>query len=136
MFLLTYIDRDTSRTDFYKIYRIMRKVGDRGSIADESYLSDRLELQQTIKKYETADGLCVVKSGRDCDSVEYVHSSIETKPSVMKLYVDRQEEYNWADGPCYVGYCSPKDRPDNHQRDLAMEAYENGHAHFITSATI
>lgn len=136
MFLIQHIDRDASREQFNKIYRIMRKVGERGSIADESLLAERQEIQQTIAKYAVDDEICVVQSGRDCDCVEYVHSSIVKRPTVMKLWGDRQDTYAWADGPCYVGFCSPEDRPNSQSRDLAMEAYEDGHPHYVTSATV
>lgn len=136
MFLITHIDRDASREQFNKIYRIMRKVGERGSIADESLLAERQELQETIAKYKTDEGICVVQSGRDCDCVEYVHSSIVKHPTVMKLWREQESTYEWADGPCYVGFCSIEDRPNSRSRDLAMEAYENGHPHYVTSATV
>lgn len=133
---ITWFDRDTKREDFDKVYRVMRKVGDRGNIVDESLLAERQQLQQTIAKYKMDDVVCLVESGRDCDCVEYTHSQLIEKATVMKVWSRQTDIYSWAEGSCYVGYCSPDERPGNYSRDLVMEAYENGHPHYVTSATV
>lgn len=136
MFDITWIDRDASREDFRKIYRIMRKCGDRPSIKDDSVLAERADLKERITRNMEDGAICVVTSGRDCDCAEFVWSSIVHNPSVMKLWGEEQDAYYWADGPIGIGYCKPSERPGNYSRDLAMEAYENGHPHYVTSATV
>jgi hypothetical protein len=134
MFNILHVERTFTRPQWRELYRIMRKVGDRGSIVEESWLTQRADLARTIRDNIVANQIAVVQSGMDCDSVQYCWSSIVDNPTVMKLWSDAASTYEWADGPCHIGYCRPDERPDNYQRDLAMEAYENGHPHFITTA--
>lgn len=128
------IDRDCSRSEWEHIWRIMRKVGEAPSRTDESVLAERAELAQTIAECVEDDKLCIVTSGRDCDCVEFVYSTLMSRPTVMRLWSEERDTFYWADGPISIGYCRPSERPGNYSRDLVMEAFENGHPHFVCSA--
>lgn len=137
MFDATVVERTFTREQWTKLYRIMRKIGDRGALKDESWLANRAQIKGIIDKYvDDAGQVGVVESGRDCDCVEYCHGSTKTNLTPPQFCKMRDDMYEWAEGPCYLSICSVRDLPDNYQRDLAMEAFENGHPHFITGATI
>ena len=134
MFDATVVERTFTRTQWRKLYRIMRKVGDRGDITPGGELADRAKIAGTIAKYIDDAGMVgVVKSGRDCDGVEYCYGSAE-RTTVMSFVHERDDMYAWADGPCYLSICSVDDLPESYSRDLVMEAHENGHPHSICSA--
>jgi hypothetical protein len=68
----------------------------------------------------------------DCDCVKYSRTYHEKALSVMEYIKFKNDTYDWADGPVSVGYGKPSEHPiESHSRDLAMEAYENGHPHVV-----
>jgi hypothetical protein len=80
--------------------------------------------------------VAVVESGRDCDCVQYsghVHIIEATTAAYEELYDHTAE---WADGPFFFELmrCSVAGGIQAESRDLAMEAYEDGHAHVVYSA--
>ena len=129
----TTIPRDFSRNDWRNLYRILRKCGERGSIADESLLAERAVLRSVLDERIEDDCICEVTAGMDCDCCQYVYARIVRSPTVMKLMHDADDAYRWADGPMSIGYCKPSERPSNCSRDLALEAFENGHAHAVST---
>ena len=133
---LDWIDRSTDRATWKKFHRIFRKVGDMPAPYDESYLVERAEIRIMLDRCTEDGKICVVESGMDCDSVRYCHGTIHPTPSVIGYVASRDSTYEWADGPCVVGVCKPSDRPESYSRDLAMEAFENGHPHYITESTV
>lgn len=72
--------------------------------------------------------------GMDCDCTQYSHLS--TAPATFKAYEAWQDEQlEWADGPMHFSIM-PEHEADSfrsYSRDLAMEAYEDGHPHVIYS---
>jgi len=74
----------------------------------------------------------VVESGMDCDCVKYsgrVHTCEATVKAFEELH-DRIAE--WADGPFSLSIVPWSQKITYTSRDLALEAYENGHPHHIT----
>lgn len=135
MFDLNWLDRDTTREDYLKIRAIMRKTGDWHEYAQwKPRLEERAELKAELDACTVDGKVCVVESGRDCDCVEFVHSSLYRFPGVFAFEKHRQDAQYWADGPLYVGLCRPDERPGNYSRDLALEAFEDGHAHVVSAA--
>ncbi len=51
---------------------------------------------------------------------------------MIRFERDRNSMYEWADGPCNLTPCHPEDLPESYSRDLAMEAYEDGHPHVVS----
>lgn len=133
MFIIQWIERNTPREQWNDLYRIIRKAGDRGSVHDESELAERVKIAERIAKYTEDGEVCTVESGRDCDMSEYCYSTLHTDMTVMKFVRKERDMYEWADGPCYLGLCRPSERPEGYSRDLALEAYEDGHPHIVSS---
>jgi len=75
--------------------------------------------------------VCRVEWGMDCDCVQYHYERNIPAPTVIAFERDRDSMYEWADGPCNLGIGEPVDEPENHSRDLALEAYEDGHPHVV-----
>lgn len=137
MFDITLIDRDCSREDYLKIRAIMKKVGEwqewQRNLPRYDQLAERAALAAELSDC-TVDGVTgVVESGRDCDCVDFVHSSRHQFSGAFAFEKYRQDAQYWADGPLYVGLCRPDELPGNHSRDLALEAFEDGHAHVVST---
>ena len=134
-FNIRWIERTQAREAWKTTHRILRRTGHYiNDYHDE--LEHRVKIKALIDKYTEDGEICLVESGMDCDCVSYCHSSIRRGYSVMQFILEQRHMYEWADGPCNLALCPPSERPDNYSRDLAMEAYENGHPHYITSATV
>ena len=125
------LPRDFTRADFYQLWRIMRKHNtlDRD---DASRCAERAHIKTVLDKYVDEHGrVGVVESGMDCDCVSYCYGRVHADMTVTAFLKRRDDIYAWADGPCYVSICAPHDLPDNYSRDLALEAYEEGHPHVV-----
>ena len=99
--------------------------------------TDPLESKERFAKVvrESAENgeVAVVTQGMDCDCSQYVYSfTMEAVPTIVRRYMN--SAYDGADGPMGCSVCKPSERPESYSRDLAMEAYENGHPHYITAA--
>lgn len=128
-------DRSLPREMWYEIYEFMRKAGEvERSIG--GVLGERERFVKHLRKVAENGKVCVVESGRDCDCVQFVHGAIRDASVPRKLIRDEESAWEWADGPLYFSYVRPSERPDSYSRDLALEAYENGHPHFVTGATV
>lgn len=131
---LNHVPRTTTRKQWRELHAILRKYGDMEQRTDE--LAAREQLADELRA-ATVDGqIAIVVSGMDCDCVQYTNSRVVECKGVAWFNAMANDNYEWADGPMHVGFCKPEDRPDNHSRDLAMEAYEDGHPHSISAATI
>lgn len=111
----------------------------------DTCLCERLFLlhQQTQKRasflrsiVEMAEGgqVAVVWSGMDCDCVKYSNDVrlVEANKFAVEQHIDWMSDA--LDGPAgfYITSPSRAKQLKYNSRDLAMEAYENGHPHHIT----
>lgn len=133
-FTLTMIPRNLTRDEWTKLFRVLRKNGD--LLQNDDPLATRAAVKAELEASVVDGQICIVNSGMDCDCVDYCHSSIVDYRGVFWFEKYEQDAYAWADGPLSIGFCRPDERPGNYSRDLALEAYENGHPHYITRATI
>ena len=131
-FELGWVDRSTSRELWATYRRIIRKSGGMPSPHDESLLAERVQIKAQLDHCTEDGNVCIVESGMDCDSVRYCHGRVKPTPTVIAYMRDCDSMYEWADGPCHMGICKPSERPESYSRDLAMEAFENGHPHYIS----
>lgn len=95
----------------------------------------RLSLAQLIAACNEGGKVLVVESGRDCDGSEYsgrVHT-IDATVAAFDWLDARLGD--WSDGPYYLSVARPSERDSisSTSRDLALEAFEDGHAHVIYS---
>lgn len=132
--LIESLPRNFTRDDWKRIYKIIRR----------SYrynpLDDRLaEREQLAKELRDAneDGLtCIVYSGIDCDCSAFVHAYVVESPTVIAFELDREKSFDYADGPLSIAVCKPSERPASRSRDLALEAYEDGHSHCVYFSSV
>lgn len=78
--------------------------------------------------------VALVRSGRDCDGVSY-SGDVSYVPADWRTVDERiAHDLEWADGPMNHGICSPSvaRKIPSQSRDLVMEAYEDGHPHYIS----
>lgn len=125
------IGRDLTRDEWRRFYRILRKHGRRGRIGDWSTLGERAYLQQILDDCTEQGEVGLVESGMDCDCVQYCYGKAHPAMPAIAFQRRRADVYDWADGPCRLSICRPSELPESYQRDLVMEAYENGHPHSI-----
>jgi hypothetical protein len=82
-----------------------------------------------------ADGkIGIIRSGMDCDCTKYHHEEVipmRNSVQALKRWDDHRQE--WLDGPESVQFVRPDqiDRSNDYSRDLALEAYEDGHPHVV-----
>jgi len=97
-------------------------------------LSKRWELMARIAECRRSDGrMWVSESGMDCDCVRYSGSMHECEATLAAFYKLYDETNQWADGPFSMYPVTEAERAEikYESRDLAMEAYEDGHPHSI-----
>ena len=133
MLLITDFDRTMTREEFIELWRVMRKRNVAGPSRDRyDTLSERAELQSRIDELSDSGGYVgVVESGRDCDMVSYCDGRARRLTAIQFQQL-RDHTYEWADGPCCVSLCSTDAMPESYSRDLALEAFEDGHAHIVS----
>lgn len=75
----------------------------------------------------------VIVSGMDCDCVKYSRGRVVEVTSVADLDDWIKDQLEWADGPMDFAICGPDDADHykGYSRDLALEAFEDGHPHSI-----
>lgn len=94
-----------------------------------------LRQQEAALIAECAEGgkVAMVWSGRDCDGVAYSGSVYVVPALLVAVLREADDQFSWADGPCNYCLMKPSDAAEIEysSRDLAMEAYEDGHAHCL-----
>lgn len=78
----------------------------------------------------------LVESGRDCDSVDYVHPAGTIEPTLLAYFTRERHMREWADGPCHLSIVTPEDEEKTpwESHDRVLEAFENGHPHVVYSS--
>jgi hypothetical protein len=94
--------------------------------------------EEERRDYKEVEGnfIAVVWSGMDCDCVRYsgeVHYILAYKAEVEKHI---ESQYRDAEGPIsfYLMRPSEADKIHYSSRDLALEAFEDGHSHVVSDA--
>jgi hypothetical protein len=127
------LPRDIDRASWRRFYRHLRRHGiaaDAGvrpggdPIAENARTVARIA---ALAEYGLV-GLSVTQM--DCDCSQW--STLEAIPA-QRVYLERelQRIYENAEGPVSWGLCEPPARPEYHSRDLALEAFEDGHPHVV-----
>ena len=134
-FDIKWLDRDATREQWNKLRAVLKKTGDwRSVVRNADPLAIRVEEAAALAACTVAGETGIVESGRDCDCVVYCYGRVETFSGVMAFEKFRDEQVAGSDGIHYVSMCRPDDLPESESRDLAMEAYEDGHAHVVSTA--
>lgn len=92
----------------------------------------RIHLAKRLAWFDCDGHVNVIVSGMDCDCTKYAHK--RTAPSDLDAYIRWEEDqYEWADGPMSIRIVSDEEAAtfEGYSRDLALEAYEDGHPHVV-----
>ena len=95
-------------------------------------LEQRASLKAELEDCTENNIIAIFENGMDCDCVKYSRTYHKKALGVMEYIKYRNDTQDWADGPVSVGYGKPSEHPiESYSRDLAAEAYENGHPHVV-----
>jgi hypothetical protein len=124
--------RDLDRTNWYKIYRHIRKSGMRSRMTGpEDPMIQKVKMVNSIRKYEHLWQVRVCSRFTDCD-----HASSTGSHLVSANYYAVQQafdyEFDGAEGPGSCWLAHPSDTPERNSRDLVLEAFEDGHSHSVS----
>lgn len=118
-----------------KIIRTLwKQISARRGRADA--LAKKAEAIAHLERSAEGGRVALVEGGRDCDGAQW-----EGRVTIMPaLYyaIEREVESRckWADGPLWFDVMKPSEAAEVEpiRRDLALEAFENGHPHHLIGA--
>lgn len=101
--------------------------------AIHSLINDRTEYRRTLDRCVENGMIGVNRSGRDCDCVQYQTSWIVHAPTGAVQFQQLEDLHrDWLDGPESTYWSKPSETVCLRvTRDLALEAFEDGHPHVI-----
>lgn len=93
----------------------------------------RAELAGEIAGQVEDGRIGVIRDGMDCDCTQYHRESVVDFTGLVAFARDEAKHYAYLDGPEATCFVAPSriDRERNASRDLALEAFEDGHAHVV-----
>lgn len=93
----------------------------------------RLNMHRRIAECEEGGVVALIESGMDCDGARY-SGRVRIVPATWQAVVHEEDRIqSWADGPCHVYIERPSiaEEIEYHSRDLALEAFEDGHPYSL-----
>ena len=121
----------------FRTVRLMWAINKLGGAQRMQELHTRTQLcvaqHRAVRVMAEGGKVAVVWSGRDCDGVAYSGDVrlVDATLTDVRRHIDHFQE--WADGPCNYTLMSPSTAALIHpqERDLTLEAFENGRPHCI-----
>lgn len=95
---------------------------------------ENARLRRILDRAQSDGKIGIVVSGMDCDCSSFHRERVyDSFSSVMEIKRFEDKAYEDAEGPLTVSFIHPsKINPSNNaSRDLALEAFEDGHAHVV-----
>ena len=117
----------TRRTVPKEFYRAMRDfLRDR---APDDYLAERVQLKKVIDSNVEDGKVIILEEGMDCDGVAFTNRKYKVQAIPAAVRYAMEKIHNDAEGTCSLRVVSPTvgNASKRTQRDLGMEAFENGH---------
>ena len=116
-----------------KLRKAMKKLASIAHSMRDDRLAKHAKWVAKIKAHTEGGHVGIYTSGIDCDGVQY-ESNASILPAhrvIIDKYID--DAYYWADGPMAHHLVKPSKAHKQHawSRDLAAEAFENGHPHTL-----
>lgn len=120
------LTRRTLNEKFPGLHRLL-KTACNNRPADE--LAKRVELQKLISAKSERGQVVILESGMDCDCVAFSNRKYKVNALPIAVRSEMDRIYGNAEGPCHLSIVSPSEAKalSYVSRDLALEAYENGH---------
>ena len=96
-------------------------------------LAHKLKLVEKIKNYAENGEILLIEGGCDCDGSQYEGKTRLVNATFVEVNAFIEQAENWADGSIYFDFDFPSNDENytRSSRDLALEAFENGHSHII-----
>jgi len=125
---------DTSITLKPDIRRVLKRICKALDRSSYDWLAERAAEREHYMACVEAGHVGVVRSGMDCDCSAYHREGIYPALPYRAWLRQENRHESWLDGPerTYIVRPSEIDPENNHSRDLALEAHENGHPHYIS----
>jgi hypothetical protein len=132
-----------TRTEYARLSRILRREGRsmsdwfggcRGRSAHIDHLiNDRARLAAEMGDYAEGGEVITVWGGMDCDGSQFAGVCRRHNALVVEVWKYIEDRYNWADGPTGYYFAQPSVAGgiEESHRDLALEAFEDGHPHVL-----
>ena len=121
------VARTLSRDNWYKFWRLIRSHSE---ITRDDAFTAKVIMLDAIRKYEVDGKVRLCDRFMDCDCAIGTNSRV--LPANYYIVVRRMDEiHNGAEGPGNCWLTWPDNPPFSDNRDLALEAHENGHPHSI-----
>jgi hypothetical protein len=128
------------RESWRRFYRNARKdgiadrltSGGRSSPLDQ-LIAERARLAERMSAVIEGGHYGVVVRGMDCDCSAFHWESVKPFRGIVDAWRFRDREYAEAEGPLSVAFVKPSEVQDgfHESRDLALEAFEDGHPHCV-----
>ena len=119
------------RGDGSLMYNVRKSL--RGMVDGLDLLAERSELKQRIERVVEGGMVAIHKTGMDCDCSTWDYVEHERFRGVFAHEREWQEYMDGAEGPQSMGFHSPSHYPEQSEsRDLALEAFEDGHPHYVS----
>ena len=108
------------------VKKILRRVA-------EDPLEARASLKERIDSCAEDGFILIVESGMDCDGSAWSGRTRLLPASVVVFEYAYNDRAEWADGPFSWVIHKPSEKTSfsESHRDLALEAFENGHPHVL-----
>lgn len=125
--------------DARTIYHALRRAGFPFNpkpvrVADVHHsINERAELSAMVAGKVEAGRIGVIRAGMDCDCTQYHREYAVDFRGLVAFARHENSHYESLDGPESTNYVTPSrvDRSRNRSRDLALEAFEDGHPHVV-----
>ena len=111
------------------------RLGNRANSVLHWRINERACYEVQMREHQTADGFFWYQDGgRDCDMCEATSRPYKMRASLMLWQRHVNNLYDWAEGPVWFWMVKECDLPkcEYGSRDLALEAFEDGHSHVVS----
>ena len=119
-----------------KMKRLLKKhaKNSRGPIVAEVHytINRRAALKERLDKVSVGGKVALYISSMDCDCSRTQSARHMLVPSLVEAWRILERIYEGAEGPTSAYFCEVADYPEwVEHRDLALEAFEDGHPHVV-----
>lgn len=117
-----------------KVRRILKKAFTQFVREGYDRTAENAEIRAMLDRCWVDGKIGVAVSGMDCDCSQYSRQyTIDLPNSVQAFKRWHERHVEWLDGPESQRFMRPDqvDKSANWSRDLALEAFEDGHPHVV-----
>lgn len=131
---------NTARDTYNRLFRpLLRAGGDfsnhktRRTRQVDHLINERASLARRVARVRVGDEVGITRSGMDCDCSRYSYGFVQSVTTVVALWKLLEDHERSLDGPCSTHLVTPDEArgTPRESRDLALEAFEDGHPHVV-----